>query len=85
MPESYIDYHSPVKYFYTTEYPHRWGSGPVMNQWNPDKHEYIQSLEEAKAIAEAKAVGGYEESRCVTTYGMTYTVEEPKEENESSK
>lgn len=67
-----VTYESDVKYFYTTNYPHRWGSGPVMNEWNPDTHDYLQNLEEAKAAAEAKAVGGHGEDRCDTTYGVVY-------------
>lgn len=59
-------------FFYTREYPHQWTSGPLEitlnkeNDWRP-----IASLEEAKALAEKDATHGiYDESRCVTTYGI---------------
>lgn len=65
-------------YFYTTHYPHEWSSGPSMNTLNPDNgYQRIASLEEAKALAEKLAVGGYDERRCVTTYGVQYEVAEP--------
>jgi hypothetical protein len=63
-------------YFYTTYYPHEWSSGPTMSTLNPNNgYERIQSLEEAKELAEKLAVGGYDERRCVTTYGVQYTVD----------
>lgn len=64
------------EYFYTTEHPHEWGSGPTMSTLNPDRgYERIESLEEAKGLAEKMAVGGYGERRCVTTYGVQYRVD----------
>lgn len=75
-------YDSKVQYFYTTEYPHRWGSGPRMTTWSGEG--YISSLEEAKELAERHAtVGVYDESRCVTTYGVFYRVDE-KEKSDPS-
>lgn len=66
------------EYFYTTLYPHEWSSGPSMSTLNPDRgYRPIASLEEAKAIAEKLAVGGYDERRCVTTYGVNYKVDSP--------
>lgn len=65
-------------YFYTTNHPHQWSSGPTMCPLNPDNgYQRIESLEEAKGLAEKFAVGGYDERRCVTTYGVHYAVEEP--------
>lgn len=64
-------------YFYTTHHPSQWSSGPSMSTLNPDKGFcHIESLEEAKELAEKYAVGGYGESRCVTTYGVQYAVDE---------
>lgn len=64
-------------YFYTTNHPHQWSSGPSMSTLNPTNgFAQIQSLEEAKALAEKFRVGGYSEDRCVTTYGVQYTVDE---------
>lgn len=67
------------EFFYTTEYPHQWSSGPQVSTLNPDRDfRPIESLEEAKALAEKFKVGGYNESRCVTTYGFRqiYKVDE---------
>lgn len=68
------------EFFYTTEYPHQWSSGPQVFTLNPNKAGYppIESLEEAKELAEKFKVGGYNESRCVTTYGVQriYKVDE---------
>jgi hypothetical protein len=66
---------TPVEeFFYTTDYPHQWSSGPQIHTLNPDTNfmTRIASLEEAKALAEKNAVGGYGERRCVTTYGVRY-------------
>lgn len=66
------------EFFYTTEYPHEWSSGPRVSTLNPNTLAPIASLEEAKELAEKFAVGGYGESRCVTTYGVQriYKVDE---------
>jgi hypothetical protein len=66
-----------AEFFYTTNHPHQWCSGPRMSTLNPDKgFTQIESLEEAKELAEKFKVGGYSESRCVTTYGVHYRVDE---------
>jgi hypothetical protein len=66
-----------AEYFYTTNHPHQWSSGPTMSTLNPDKEfARIESLEEAKVLAEKFKVGGYNENRCVTTYGVQYRVDE---------
>lgn len=60
-----------VIYFYTEDYPHRWGQGPREILWNPETGTPIENLEEAKMLAEKKATHGiYNENRCVTTYGV---------------
>lgn len=65
------------EFFYTTHHPHQWSSGPSISNLNPDKgFAKIESLEEAKALAEKFAVGGWGDSRCVTTYGIKYRVDE---------
>ena len=66
-----------AEFFYTTNHPHQWSSGPSMSTLNPDKgYAKIESLEEAKELAEKFRVGGYDERRCVTTYGVHYKVDE---------
>lgn len=66
-----------AEYFYTTDNPHQWSSGPTMSTLNPDKgYVKIESLEEAKELAEKFKVGGYGDRRCVTTYGVQYRVNE---------
>jgi hypothetical protein len=65
-------------YFYTTNYPHEWGSGPSMSTLNPDNgYAHIQSLEEAKGLAEKFAVR-HGERRCDTTYGVQYAANASK-------
>lgn len=67
------------EFFYTTDYPHQWSSGPRICTLNPDRgFRPIESLEEAKELAEKFKVGGWGESRCVTTYGVQqiYKVDE---------
>ena len=66
-------------YFYTTVYPHEWSSGPTMSTLNPDKgYTPIESLEEAKGLAEKFAVRHAGERRCDTTYGVQYKVDTTK-------
>lgn len=68
------------EFFYSTNYPHKWGNGPIMSTVNPDRgHERIASLEEAKELAEKFKVGGWEENRCDTTYGVFYRVRDSQE------
>lgn len=65
------------EFFYTTNHPHQWSSSPTMMTLNPDNgYSRIESLEEAKALAEKFKVGGYDERRCVTTYGVHYKIDE---------
>jgi hypothetical protein len=65
------------QYFYTTNHPHKWNTGPSMSTVNPDNDFMpIESLEEAKELAEKFKVGGWNEDRCVTTYGIQYKVNE---------
>lgn len=59
------------RFFYTKHYPHRWSSGSAIIRSN-DKFGDIQSLEEAKELAEKHAVESPNEDRCVTTYGVEY-------------
>lgn len=69
-------------FFYTESYPHQWSSGPVEYTSNPNGWKRIESLEEAKELAEKKATHGiYNESRCVTTYGVktVWTVPDKKD------
>jgi hypothetical protein len=68
-----------AQFFYTTHNVHQWTSGPTLTTLNPDKgFARIESLEEAKELAEKFAVGGYGDNRCVTTYGVQYRVDEQK-------
>lgn len=61
------------EFFYTTDYPHQWTSGADVRTLNPDNgYRPIETLEEAKELAEKYKVGGYGERRCVTTYGVRY-------------
>lgn len=65
------------EFFYTTYYLHQWSSGPTMSGLNPERgYQKIESLEEAKELAEKFAVGGYDERRCETTYGVHYKIAE---------
>lgn len=59
------------RFFYTKSYPHHWSGGPTVIHSN-EKFDDINSLEEAKALAEQFAVDSYNEDRCVTTYGVEY-------------
>lgn len=66
-------------YFYTTNHPHQWSSGPTMSTRNPDNgYAHIQSLEEAKELAEKFAVRSAGDRRCDTTYGVQYAVDMTK-------
>lgn len=44
------------KFFYSTNTPHQWSSGPTVHYFN-DRHEKITSLEEAKSLALAAQEG----------------------------
>lgn len=58
-------------YFYTKNYPHRWGNGPIVYDYNAEFGP-IESLEEAKELALKAKVGGHNDDHCDTTYGMKY-------------
>lgn len=58
------------RYFYTMYTPFRWSSGPSIYFTNPRKrHAVIESLEEAKELAEAMKVDTQHENRTETGYG----------------
>ena len=59
-----------AEFFYTTNTPHQWSSGPVIHYWNGNRE--IESLEEAKALAEQHQVVSYSDDAVDTTYGVTY-------------
>lgn len=63
------------QFFYTTDYPHRWSSGPSFQTLN-DKYVPITSLEEAKALAEKHRVASHGDDRCLTTYGSFFETED---------
>lgn len=66
-------------FFYTTHTPHKWSSGPVRHTTrNRPDYGPIQSLEEAKALAESKAVDSWGEDRVVATYGVAYEYKVPE-------
>lgn len=69
-------------FFFTKNYPHRWGNGPEMHTLTYHDGERglrdIQSLEEAKALAEAAQVVSTGDNRCVTSYGFYYEVPEDR-------
>jgi len=68
------------KFFYTTYYPSRWSSGPTFHKWN-DLSEPIESLEEAKALAEENKIASHGDDRCLTTYGVYYETEDESFKN----
>jgi len=61
-----------TEYFFTTNYPYRWGNGPTVTNLNTETWEPIASLEEAKELAAKKRVISDGEDRCDTTFGMQY-------------
>jgi hypothetical protein len=61
-------------FFYTTDYPHRWTSGPNIFTLD-ENYEPITSLERAKELAESASVGGSDEDTCWTSYGVMYKVQ----------
>lgn len=71
-PEAVEEDQYVVEYFFTTNYPYRWGSGPIVTNLNTETWEPFASLEEAKKFAEAKRVVSDGEDRCDTTFGMQY-------------
>lgn len=68
--------HGKEKFFYTVNYPHRWSSGPDMRTYKDGGWEQIESLEEARELAEKYSVHSWGDDRCVTTYGVAYGVDE---------
>jgi hypothetical protein len=66
-----------AEFFYTTNYPHRWSSGPTIHTLDIDaRFERIESLERARELAEKAAVHGWGEDRCDTTFGVRYKLHE---------
>lgn len=64
-----------AEYFFTTYYPHRWTSGESICVFDPqNKWRPIDSIERAKEIAEEHRVDSYGENRCITTYGVRYSM-----------
>lgn len=63
------------RYFYTTNYPYRWGSGPKFHVLNNEYGE-IASLEEAKELARQHEYKSSSDERCDVSYGVAYTLEE---------
>lgn len=57
------------EFYYTTDHPHQWSSGPTYHYWNKNG-SLISSIEEAKEMAEAAYVGGHGDNHCSTTYGV---------------
>lgn len=64
------------EFFYTTNYPHRMSSGPDVWTLNPDTMRPIESLAEAKELAERFYLVTYEEDHCETSYGLSYPVKQ---------
>lgn len=67
-------------FFYTTDTPNHWSSGPVIHTLVPPRfYDKIESLEQAEALAKSVA-GGYpgSENYVETSWGVMYT-EERKE------
>ena len=62
------------EYFYTTNYPHKWGNGPIVRTFDPKSFAPIKSLDEAKALAEKYRVYSTGDDACTTTYGVQYRV-----------
>lgn len=60
------------EFFFTMKYPHKWGGSTEILSLNPDTWEPFSSLEEVKAMAKVKRVGGYGDDRCETSYGVRY-------------
>ena len=61
------------RYFYTTDTPHQWSSGPFMAFLKPGTFEEIFSLEEAREIAESLRKGrSGQEDYVRTSYGVLY-------------
>lgn len=66
-----------AEFFYTTNYPHRWSSGPSVHTRDMETgFEPIESLERARELAEKAAVRGWGEDRCETTFGVQYKLRE---------
>lgn len=73
-----VTWESKEKFFFTRNYPHRWTSGPDVSMYNDDLNglKFIQSLEEAKELAEKYHVGGSTKDTCHTRYGIIYELDE---------
>jgi hypothetical protein len=67
------EYEHPVQFVTTTDTPHRWSSGPSLS--NADSrtgYSPIASLDRAQEIAAEEHVGGYNESRTDTAFGILW-------------
>lgn len=62
------------KYFYTIHYPHRWSSGPTIIRYDVERGDLIESLENAKELAEAHRVDSQRDDAVITTYGVYYEI-----------
>jgi len=72
------------EYFVSESWPHKWTSGPTILTMNPEKRfAPFESLDEVKEIAEKRnnPKWGYEEC-CIANYGVTYTFELERGEND---
>jgi hypothetical protein len=64
------------KYFYTKDTPFQWSSGPTMLTLNPDNDfRPIESLSEARYLAEKYKVDSMGKDCVRTTYGTYYETE----------
>lgn len=62
-------------FFYTTDTPHQWSSGATIHIFNSD-WQPIESLEQAKELAEKNCVGSSGQHGYIkTTYGVYYEEE----------
>lgn len=66
------------RFFYTTNTPYKWSSGPSIHYWNliskTDMRE-IASLDEARDLARKHRVHSMGIDCVTTTYGIEYTEE----------
>lgn len=62
------------EYFYSKHTPYKYSSGPIVSTLNPDTWAPIQTLVEAKALAERFRVRSTGDDAVTTTYGVQYKV-----------
>jgi len=60
-----------VEFFYTTDTPHQWSSGPRLNFYDSEKRDFIHDFDRARECALKARAGkvGYE-SHVVTSFGV---------------